>query len=109
MLAARGRPPVFGTQLTQDPDRSLVPHPLRSPDEVEALRASWGFEPLETYVRQVAAGIRQGGRGACGPDGPASSQRRVPAAPHTHQTAPPLNTAANPGALARWFSRMSGS
>ncbi|MFJ5635163.1 DUF6624 domain-containing protein [Streptomyces goshikiensis] len=58
VLVAQGQPQVFGTQLTQAPDRSLVPHPLRSPDDVEALRASWGFEPLETYVRQVAAGIR---------------------------------------------------
>lgn len=58
VLVAQGKRQIFGTQLTQGPDRTLVPHPLRNPDEVEALRAAWGFEPLEAYIRQVSAGIR---------------------------------------------------
>lgn len=58
VLLAQGQRQVFGTQLTQGPDGTLVPHPVRSPDEVEALRAVWGFEPLEAYIGQVSAGIR---------------------------------------------------
>ncbi|MFF2132191.1 hypothetical protein ACFVW1_43975 [Streptomyces olivochromogenes] len=33
----------------------LVPRSVRDPDSVEALCAAWGFEPLETYIEQVAA------------------------------------------------------
>ncbi|MFD6465216.1 hypothetical protein [Streptomyces goshikiensis] len=31
VLVAQGQPQVFGTQLTQAPDRSLVPHPPSQP------------------------------------------------------------------------------
>ncbi|MFI1060429.1 hypothetical protein ACH4TC_00870 [Streptomyces spororaveus] len=33
------------------------------PAGVDSRRAAWGFEPLETYIEQVAAGVRQGGVG----------------------------------------------
>ncbi len=52
---AQGQQQIFGTQLTQGPDGTLVPYPVRNPAEVEALRAAWGFEPLETYIEQVSA------------------------------------------------------
>ncbi|MDR3081176.1 MAG: hypothetical protein LBV60_09660 [Streptomyces sp.] len=58
VLLAQGQRQVFGTQLTHGPDGTLVPHPVRNPDEVEALRALWGFEPLEAYIGQVSASIR---------------------------------------------------
>lgn len=55
---ARGEQQIFGTQLTQGADGTLIPNPVANPDEVEALRAAWGFQPLETYIKQVAAGVR---------------------------------------------------
>ncbi|MFF9819003.1 DUF6624 domain-containing protein [Streptomyces sp. NPDC014006] len=55
---ARGEQQFLGTQLTHGPGGTLVPYPVRNPDEVEALRAAWGCEPLETCIEQVAAGIR---------------------------------------------------
>ncbi|MEU8586676.1 DUF6624 domain-containing protein [Streptomyces sp. NPDC048664] len=55
---ARGEQQIFGTQLTQGADGTLIPYPVANPDEVEALRAAWGFQPLETYIKQVAAGVR---------------------------------------------------
>ncbi|MFD8079205.1 DUF6624 domain-containing protein [Streptomyces sp. NPDC059718] len=54
VLIAQGQPQIFGTQLTRGPSGTLTPYPLRNPAEVEALRAAWGFEPLETYIAQVA-------------------------------------------------------
>ncbi|PWI05896.1 hypothetical protein DIZ27_36730 [Streptomyces sp. NWU339] len=54
---AQGQQQIFGTQLTQGPDGALVPYPIRDLDGVEALRAAWGFQPLETYIEQVAAGV----------------------------------------------------
>ncbi|MEU9700266.1 DUF6624 domain-containing protein [Streptomyces sp. NPDC047981] len=54
---AQGQEQVFGTQLTQGADGTLVPYPVANPDEVEALRAAWGFEPLESYIEQVAASV----------------------------------------------------
>lgn len=58
VLVAQGKGQVFGTQLMQGPDGTLVPHPVRNPDDVEALRAAWEFDPLETYIGQVSASIR---------------------------------------------------
>ncbi|GLX22474.1 hypothetical protein Slala02_57770 [Streptomyces lavendulae subsp. lavendulae] len=55
---AQGQAQIFGTQLAQSPDGTLVPYPLANPDEVEALRAAWGFPPLETYIEQVTASAR---------------------------------------------------
>lgn len=52
---AQGQQQIFGTQLMQVPDGALVPYPVANSDEVEALRAAWGFPPLETYIEQVAA------------------------------------------------------
>jgi hypothetical protein len=57
VLVAQGLPQIFGTQLKRGPDGKLTPFPIRNPAEVEALRAAWGFEPLETYIEQVAAGM----------------------------------------------------
>ncbi|MFF6772728.1 DUF6624 domain-containing protein [Streptomyces sp. NPDC012637] len=54
---ARGQQQIFGTQLTEGPDGTLVPYPVANPDEVEALRAAWGFQPLERYIEQVAASV----------------------------------------------------
>ncbi|MEU8435218.1 hypothetical protein AB0F18_20290 [Streptomyces sp. NPDC029216] len=50
-----------------DAQRALVPYPVANPDEVEVLRAAWGFQPLETYIEHVAAGA--------GRTGPGGSQR----------------------------------
>ncbi|WP_327258169.1 DUF6624 domain-containing protein [Streptomyces sp. NBC_01244] len=58
VLVAQGKRQVFGTQLVQGPDGTLAPHPVRHPDDVEALRAAWGFDPLETYIGQVSSSIR---------------------------------------------------
>ncbi|MFE5592915.1 DUF6624 domain-containing protein [Streptomyces sp. NPDC056549] len=58
VLIAQGQRQVFGTQLMQGPDGTLVPYPVRNPDDVEALRAAWGFEPLEAYIGKVSASIR---------------------------------------------------
>jgi hypothetical protein len=54
---AQGEEQIFRTQLTQGPDGTLVRYPHRNPDEFEALRAAWGFQPLERYIEQVAAGV----------------------------------------------------
>ncbi|MBB0243646.1 hypothetical protein FNQ90_05860 [Streptomyces alkaliphilus] len=39
---ARGQRQIFGSQLTQGPDGTLAPYPVRCPEEVEELRAAWG-------------------------------------------------------------------
>ncbi|WP_408057101.1 DUF6624 domain-containing protein [Streptomyces changanensis] len=55
---ARGQQLIFGTQLTPGPDGTLVLYPVAHPGEAETLRAAWGFEPLKTYMEQVAVGVR---------------------------------------------------
>ncbi|MFD6967829.1 DUF6624 domain-containing protein [Streptomyces sp. NPDC059949] len=55
---AQGQDQIFGTQLKRGADGTLIPYPVRNPDRVEALRAAWGFKPLETYIEQVAASVR---------------------------------------------------
>lgn len=54
----QGQQQILGTQLTQNPDGTLAPYPVANPDEVEALRAAWGFKPLERYIEQVAASAK---------------------------------------------------
>ncbi|MER6912638.1 DUF6624 domain-containing protein [Streptomyces sp. NPDC000594] len=42
----RGEPQVFGTQLAQQEDGTLLPFPMIDPPGADARRAVWGFEPL---------------------------------------------------------------
>ncbi|WDN55938.1 hypothetical protein LL058_29005 (plasmid) [Streptomyces clavuligerus] len=51
----RCEPQVFGTQLAGQDDGSLIPFPMIDPANVDGLRAAWGFEPLEDYIRSLSA------------------------------------------------------
>lgn len=53
-----GQQQIFGTQLQQSRDGTPVPYPIQNPQEVEALRSVWGFEPLTKDIEQVAASFR---------------------------------------------------
>ncbi|MGW3389519.1 DUF6624 domain-containing protein [Streptomyces cinereoruber] len=54
VLVAVGKPQVYGTQYTQDPDGSnLRPHPVADPGRLDARRTAAGLEPAADYDRRM--------------------------------------------------------